>query len=272
MGLRVWTLGITALLLSGCATQPAATVTEIAPAAAPSPAAADAAIERATATAIIRAGQPVRIDNPYGDVRLRFGGYESVLEWRTVAQNGAAAAKIAVSSNDAGSYTVSARLPTGTSLEPGQRVDMTVYVPDGHNVEVQTELGLIEARGLKGGLKVRSTSGDISFRGVNGLIDVETGSGSIEGQIEHAPAGSRQRLVTQTGNIILGLTDGLNATLAIATSGVFATDFSISIDPQPGQEPNKRGVAVIGKPASNIEVASKRGEIRLLRRIEYRPA
>jgi len=71
---------------------------------------------------------------------------------------------------------------------------------------------------------------------------------------------------------VLGLVVDLNATLKLATSGVFATEFSVNIDPQAGAEPNKIGHAVIGKPEANIEVVSKRGEIRLLRRLEFRPA
>jgi hypothetical protein len=137
---------------------------------------------------------------------------------------------------------------------------------------VVTERGLIEVRGLKGSLKARSVAGNIVFRGIEGLVDLETGAGSIEGQLDPKPAGSQQRIVTSTGNILLGIVEGLNARLAMASSGVFATEFSVSIDPLPGQEPNKSAVAVIGKPESNVEVVSKRGEIRLLRRLEFRPA
>lgn len=263
----IW--GLLALALTGCAQQPVTTASSVN---AEPAAMADAKVERAVAIQALPAKQPIKIDNPYGDVRLRFGGYESKLEWRTVAQNGTADSKISVSGDSDGAFVVRARLPEGVTLAAAQRVDITAYVPQDHDVEVVTERGLIEARGLHANLKARSTAGDITFRGIKGLVDVETASGSIEGQIDAAPGNSQQRVATSTGAIILGLVEGLNATLNLATSGVFATEFSLAIDPQPGQEPNNTAHAVIGKPESNIEVVSKRGEIRLLRRMQFRPA
>lgn len=270
-GVRKGILGGLLLAIAGCAQQPVAPVSDSPQDGAAAVLAADA-IERTVDLQALAAKQPVRIDNPYGDVRVRFGGYESKLEWRTVAQNGAAAERIAVTGNPGETYTITARLPQGAVLAPGQRVEITAYVPQGHDLEVVTELGLIDVRGLQGNLKARSTDGDINFRGIAGLVDVETGAGMVEGQLDPAPSGSRQRIVTSTGNILLGIAEGLNARLAMASSGVFATEFSVEIVPQPGQEPNKSATAVIGKPESDIEVVSKRGEIRLLRRLEFRPA
>lgn len=268
--MRIGALGTLLIAIVGCAQQPV------------TPSTADVSnviagldestIERSVNTQVLAAKQPIRIDNPYGDVRVRFGGYESKLEWRTVAQNGAATDKIAVRGDNQASYLVSARLPDGIALAPSQRVEITAYVPTGHDLEIVTEHGLIEVRGVHANVRARSASGNISFRGIAGLVDVETNSGNIEGQLNPVTAGSRQHVGTGTGNIVLGLVDGLNATLKLATSGVFATEFSVEIEPQPGQEPNKTAHAVIGKPESEIEVVSKRGEIRLLRRLEFRPA
>lgn len=275
--MRKWALGTLVLVIAGCAQQPVAPTAAanpmlVSPATAAATPITEATIERAVEMREIVAKQPIRFDNPYGDVRVRFGGYAQTLEWRTVAQNSDASDKIVVTGSSADVYLISARLPSGVVLAPGQRVEITAYVPQGHDVEVVTERGLIDVRGLKGNLKARSVAGNITFRGIEGLIDVETGAGHIEGQLDPAPAGSQQRIATSTGNILLGLVDGLNAQLAMASSGVFATEFSIKIDPLAGQEPNKSATAVIGKPESNVEVVSKRGEIRLLRRLQFRSA
>lgn len=270
---RSWVLGGLALCFAGCAQQPARAPAADPPvAAAPAPALEEGAIERSIRYHELKPKQAVRIDNPYGDVRVRFGGYAHTLEWRTVAQNMGAADKILVSASDGEQLSISARLPEGVVLARGQRVEITAYVPKDHDLEVVTELGLIDVRGLQANLRARSTDGNISFRGIAGLVDVQTGAGVIEGQFDPAPAGSRQRVATTTGNIQLGIVDGLNAELALASSGVFATEFSVQIEQRAGQEPNKSGLAVIGKPEANIEVASKRGEIRLLRRVQFRSA
>lgn len=269
--MREFVLGGLLWAIAGCAQQPAR-----APVAAESRPAPDTpaqvAIERSVSYADLQPKQPIRIDNPYGDVRVRFGGYEHKFEWRTVAQNMDAAHKIGVTGTAGQAYTVAARLPQGEVLGRGQRVEITAYVPQGHDLEIVTELGLIEVRGLQANLKARSVDGNISFRGIAGLVDIETGAGMVEGQLDPAPSTSSQRIVTRTGNILLGIAEGLNARLALASSGVFATEFSVQIAPQPGQEPNKTGIAEIGKPEASIEVASKRGEIRLLRRAQFRSA
>lgn len=273
MNAKGWIAGLLCLWMSGCAQTPTVhesgdlhAVESIAAGAAEAP------IERAEASSTLPLKQIIRIDNPFGDVRVRFGGYESVLEWRSVAQNAAAAQKLQVNSSVSDAFVLAARLPAGITISPGQRLDLTAYVPEGHDLQIITEQGLIEVRGLHANLHARSRSGDISFRGIKGLIDVETGSGNIEGQLDAAPSVSQQRVATQTGNILLGLIEELNASLTMATSGVFATEFSIQIDPQPGQEPNKSAHAEIGKPEADIEIVSKRGEIRLLRRLGFQPA
>lgn len=268
--MRDWVLGGLLLAIAGCAQQPVQAPAQAAPEAVA--AQAEPTVERDIQYRELKPKQPLRIDNPYGDVRVRFGGYSQTVEWRTVAQNMGAEHSIAVAASEGDTLTIAARLPEGAVLARGQRVEITAYVPKDHDLEVVTELGLIDVRGLQANLRARSTDGNINFRGIAGLVDAQTGAGSIEGQLDPAPAGSRQRLVTSTGYIQLGIVDGLNAELALASSGVFATEFSVQIVPQPGQEPNKTGVAVIGKPEADIEVASKRGEIRLLRRSTFRPA
>ena len=270
MLVRIWALGTWLIVIAGCAQQPVTSTAESTDSSTVQ--IAESVVERTTDTQVLAAKQPIRIDNPYGDVRVRFGGYESTLEWRTVAQNAAATHKIAVTSSNQTNFVVSARLPEGIALAADQRIEITAYVPQGHDLEILTEHGLIEVRGVQANVRARSATGNIAFRGIVGLIDIETGGGNIEGQIDPAAAGTRQRVSATTGNIVLGLVEGLNATLDMATSGVFATEFSVDIVPQPGQEPNKTARAVIGKPESNIEVVSKRGEIRLLRRLEFRPA
>lgn len=267
-------------LLYGCATSaPAVSIspsagTEAAPAASalPSRTDAEAAIVRQVVFEDLKPGQPLLVDNPYGDVRLRFGGYLPRLEWRTVEQHAGAEHPITVRGDSGERFELRARLPTGTALQPSQRVDMTLYVPIGHDVEVITERGLIEARGIQANFNARSESGNLALRGITGRIDVQTGSGHIEAHLEPAQTGSNQRLSTVTGNIVLGVTEQLNAALRLSSSGVFATEFSVVIERRQGEEPNKQGYVEIGKPTSEIEVSSKRGEIRLLRRAEFRPA
>ena len=211
-------------------------------------------------------GQAVSVDNPYGDVRLRFGGYESELEINAVAQRPQQAAVIELQPGLVdGSYRIAPRLPADTLIAEGQRLDLVVFVPRGHNVQVRTESGVIESRGIRADIDLRSTRGNIAIRGTSGRVHAETGPGSIEASLLHAPPGSRQHLATSTGSIVLAVSDDLDAKLELSTSAAFATEFSLHVENLPGQEPNKRAIAQVGAGAADVIVESRRGEIRLLR-------
>lgn len=223
----------------------------------------------------LEAGQSVHIDNPYGSVFLRFGGYEHQLGLHTTLQQPAQAAPIefAPRATERG-FEIAPRLAKGAAVAPGQRFDLVAYVPQQHAVDARTLDGVIESRGLKSDLSMRSESGDLAARGSEGLVQAETASGSIEVAFAAAAAkGSRQRLATRTGAIIVGVTDALDAEVQLASSAPFATDYSLEVSSHPGQEPNKTALARIGKPdpkqPSILELHSLRGEIRLLRRAVY---
>jgi hypothetical protein len=225
--------------------------------------------ERQEFTATLVEGQTVAIDNPYGDVRLRFGGFAQNIEVDAVMQTPAGAPVMALQPvTDNGRYLVAPRIPAGAILASGQRVDLVAFVPLGHAVAVRTERGLIESHGIRGNIDLRSTAGNIALRDTQGSVQAQTGAGSIEASLNSAPPKSKQRLATTTGNIVLGVSDKLDAELELATSGVFATEYSLQITPQQGQEPNKRARSVIGAATARITVDSRRGEIRLLRRAE----
>jgi hypothetical protein len=231
---------------------------------------ADVQLVRLDLTATLKDGMPVTVDNPYGDVRLRFGGYEHVLEIHAVTQQPDAAAAIALEpAVDKDRYLIAPRLPAGTLLAEGQRLDLVVFVPLGHAPVVRTERGAIESRSIRADLDLQSTSGNIAVRGTRGRVLARTGAGTIEASLGPAPTGSEQVLATTTGNIIVAVTDDLNARLELATSAVFATEYSLQVKTQPGQEPNKSAVAVVGEDQATIRIQSRRGEIRLLRWIGF---
>lgn len=235
---------------------------------------AEAAAEpvRIDASAVLPAKHPIVIDNPYGDVRLRFGGYEHAVDLHAVLQQPEGAAAITLQPRDDGArYLIAPRLPEGALVAERQRIDLVVFVPDGHPVSARTEQGLIEARGLRSDLDLDSVSGDIALRGTAGTVDAATGAGSIEAALEPAPPGSRQRLATTTGVIVLAVGDDFDAELKLATSGVFATEYSLSVTHRAGQEPNKEALAVVGEAQAAVVVESRRGDIRLLRRAGFTP-
>lgn len=220
-------------------------------------------------------GQPVRIDNPYGSVYLRFGGYEHQLGLHSTLQQPADAAEIRFApAADATGFLIAPRLPEGSVLARGQRFDLVVYVPQQHAVQARTIDGAIDARGLKSDLDLHTDSGAVAARGTEGLLQIETDSGAIEAAFAAAaPTGSVQRLATRTGAIIVGVSDALAADVSLASSAPFTTDYSLVVTHRDGEEPNKTAKARIGTPDAAhpavLQLHSLRGDIRLLRRAVY---
>ena len=270
------TVALAALIasLTGCANAPTPmAAADQLPTEQAATAAALPQMERLTLGETLAPGIPVVVDNPYGNVGLRFGGFEHRLELQAVRQQPTAAAQINLEPALVdGRWLLAPRLPAGELLADGQRLDVVVFVPEGHSVSVATELGAVDARGVRADLDIRSTAGDISVRGTQGAVNAQTGTGQIEIALGPAPQGSLQRLVTKSGNIIVGVDDGLNASVALATSGLFATEYSLQVQHLQGQEPNKQAIATVGTVAARVELSSARGEIRLLRRADYTPA
>jgi hypothetical protein len=218
-------------------------------------------------------GKALRIRNDLGDVRLRFGGYEHQLEVHSVAQ-APKGASFASWRFDEATGALEAALIDATPIVKGQRIDVTVWIPKGHSVQIDTLAGLIEVRGLKSDVVVRSNSGAIAVRGIEGALDLQTGAGSIEASITEFNSPKLQRLVTSTGVITAAFAPKFVGDLTLATSGLFASEFSLIVSPQAGQEPNKTATVRIGEGVSSIsgnqfEIGSKRGEIRIYRGVEY---
>ena len=221
-------------------------------------------------------GQSIEVDNPYGTVYLRFGGYEHQLDIRATVQQPKGAARFAFAPGPNGQrFVVTATLPDGTSLAKGQRIDLILYVPEAHPIKVTTVAGNIESRGIKADVDFKSQSGNIIARGTEGMTLAETDDGRIQIMLRDGPpAGSYQRLATRTGEIIAGVSDALNADIELSTSGVFATEYSLTVEHLDKEEPNKRAFAKVGQPKAGKEGAqialdSLRGNIKLWRRTVF---
>jgi hypothetical protein len=267
VGVAALVILIASTLLAACerapAGQPAAAASSVA-------AASAVAIVRSDFAATLPAGQPITIDNPYGDVHVRFGGFEHKVDGHVVLQEPKAAAHIGLAPSMVdGRYTVAPRLPANTILREGQRLDMSVFVPEGHDLHVKTEQGLIDIRGVHGNVETETVAGDITLRGIKGAVQAQTRDGTIEASLGSAPRGARQRLATTTGELQVGVDDRLDAAVQMATSAQFATDYSLAIERRAGQEPNKIARTVIGEDHSSLVLDSRRGEIRLLRRAGF---
>lgn len=233
-------------------------------------------IERTESLTQLSPGAAAEVSNLFGDVRLRFGGYEGVFEVRAVLQQfadeGPPLVVQVVEQEGRLRVTVGARAAESAELqtEPrkGQRkrADLVIFVPEKVKLEVSTAGGLVEARGLRGDLRARTRSGAIQVRSVTGDLDLESESGAIAavpGALDHA---GLQRFASTSGDIRIQLAETGHFTIEVKTGGFLSTDFSLTVEPDSTDLARKHGRARIGKGTIPIEIASVTGHVRLILR------
>ncbi|HKQ63144.1 MAG TPA: hypothetical protein VJS92_17790 [Candidatus Polarisedimenticolaceae bacterium] len=217
----------------------------------------------------IPAGGRVRVVNPFGNVYARFGGYEARVEILATIQqldDGRPAPQVHRDAVESGiDVTVVDAEPGAAAAERRDRVDLVVFVPKGTPLEAETDKDKIEIKGLKSDVAARSARGDVSIRGVAGRVRAHSARGQISVALEGGATQEPQELSTETGDIEAYLWEDAAVEVRLATSGEISTDFSIQIEHHKFEEPDKIGIAVVGKGGPKLSLLSKRGHLRLLR-------
>jgi hypothetical protein len=195
----------------------------------------------------LAAGRVLAVRNPYGDVRARRadGGTTAVYaamqrhrddprEWTiAIAESADGLAVEVVLAGDA--------VPAGAADWAPRRVDMTVYVPAGAKLRVETVDGLIEAKRLRGDVEARSVGGEIVVT-TTGSVEARSEAGRIRYSFLDPKWVGSARLVTRSGDIALTLPKGANVDLAVQTGGESST-------------------AVLGAGGSRVAVESESGRV-----------
>lgn len=220
------------------------------------------------------AGALVRIDNPYGDIRLRHGGSDGNLEMAAILQQlSIDGSKLAVEVDvtDETAVVRVVRFDFEGNPAPGRprrdasRVDLAITIPDGSAVRAETTTGLIEARGVRTDLDLRTDSGAIRASENRGAITAYAQSGTTEITLEAGATAQPLNLSSVTGliSVLAAPTNDLDVTMS--TSGHFITDFSLEVEHHDHEEPNKVATALVGKGGQDLTITSKRGDIALRR-------
>lgn len=225
----------------------------------------DYVIDRKDLKEPLKAGDTLIISNPLGDIRLRGGGND-VVEVHGVIQNLMKDTPMPEISLKREGKTLT--LTTSFTQNPQgkqDRIDLVAFVPEKILTQAETTFGEIEIKGLKDDISVVSQKGKITIKSVMGHVEAKNDSGSISVELLPEVTSLAQNFVTSTGDISLYFSEGIDANVAAQTSGEISTDFSLHIDFDETKEPDKIGVATIGKGGEKISASSKRGKIRLLR-------
>ncbi len=248
--------------------------------AAPQGATGAAEPERWDWTGSVAAGKAVRVENPWGDVRARFGGYEGGVEIHAVLQRlqpGLPPLQVFTETTAAGLVIRVARTaevppePARSGVRdvappkaPADRVDLVVRVPKGSPLQASTRAGTLEAKGLQSDVALESESGAISVREVRGFVRTRNVYGATEVVLGPFPGAPEQTFDSLTGDISVTLPPRANCTVRAKTSGWITTDISLRIVRRPKEEPSKTAVGRVGPGASPVTIRTRRGNVQIL--------
>lgn len=213
---------------------------------------------------------PVRVENPWGDIRIRTHGKDEVYVLANIQnhQDDPRAMSLVIDNESKDKLGVKAHFSdeyNGTPVPDWQprRIDLTLFLPAAQMLELQTEKGLIEVRGMAAPLSARSLTGEIRLR-VKNAVEVFSENGRVE--IFFVSTGWTQdaKIETRTSPVEVNFPKGARAQLAITTNGQITTDFSIDIE-RDENELLKTARAKIGKKkGKKLEIKSDRGAVILL--------
>lgn len=224
-------------------------------------------------------GLPVRVVNHHGDVRLRHGGTEGNLEAAAVLQqldvDGSKLALDVTVTDDALvvsilRYDLEGALITQPSRTQLARADLAVLVPTGAPVRAETTFGLIEARGVETDVDLETLNGTIRVAKTKGAVTASSRLGAVEVTLEADATKKPQRLTTETGPVTVFTPPDNDLDVTMKTSGAFITDFSLHVEHNEHEEPDKTATATVGEGGAPLVLASKQGDLGLRRVVPRR--
>jgi len=237
----------------------------------PSPPAKPFAIERVSWSKDAD-GPPIRtveVHNDYGDIRARFTPDRRIEAWGVVQRLGRGPEGVGLTverRGDVVALTVayppgriqdSETAPAKDSLD---RLDLTVFVPEGVALGARTLRGMVEARGLKSDVTAATLDGNISVS-TRGVLQARSERGAVTATIEPSP-GSRPLLIeTTSGAIELTLSERADLEWTATTSAKVTSAFSLR-----HHGARARATGTIGHPQRELTVVSQSGAITLRRR------
>jgi len=156
----------------------------------------------------LRAEAPIEIDNPWGDIRVRAHDLSGVIRVSAAIQRIGPNPPIGPTfrvnpDSDAYFLAVDVRDGRRTAGERNVRVDLDVYVPDGHALRLSTRDGAIRLKKTQAPVVARSGSGDISVLN-DGPVKASTRHGSIEAR-PMRPGWGEFALAAGSGRVMLFL-------------------------------------------------------------------
>ena len=198
----------------------------------------------------------IEINNQFGDVRLRYGGKGDNVEYIASIQQLDEKLTLYIERKQVGDiFHIIATYKTDSELiykNLKSRIDMVIYIPEGRQISVINKDGLIEAKGLKSNIKLKSDSGLITAKKINGSINTFNNSGKTIITLVNNKTDKDQKFESVVGDISLLVNESLDFLIEMNTSGDIISDFSMIIEKDRNKEPSKKGLIKLNKTVSKL--------------------
>jgi DUF4097 and DUF4098 domain-containing protein YvlB len=139
-------------------------------------------------------------------------------------------------------------------------------------VTVENARGTVDARSVNRGVRVAGATGDVRAEAINGNVSLEriqsslVRASTVNGRISYDGSirdGGRYSLVSHSGDVVLVIPAGANATLSLATmSGEFESDVPLVFSES---RPGRRITTVVGTGSARVELETFSGRVRIQR-------
>ncbi len=214
-------------------------------------------------------GAALVIENPYGDVHARFGGYERELEivasvqrlgrrvdLRVMEEEGELVARVMESAE---------KRSKRAELGRADRADLAVFVPKGVPVRIETRKGAIDCKKLESDATLESATGNIKVVAGKGRLVAKSERGKIVATFDPGEFEGTSILQSRQGDVLVYVAETADMQVELKTAGEIATDYSLDLVYRRDEAPPKVAHAEIGKPKRLLVVESDVGKVALYR-------
>lgn len=187
----------------------------------------------------VKAGMPIRITNPIGNVQVRRVRDPRFVVFATVQrQDGTPVPEFRIRRSPVLGLTVEPpAAAAGTDAEPGTstprraacRADLAVFVPDGSALQVETTQGSITVKGIRCDVEAATAGGAIEVF-ADGPVRAATRGGDITVIFRTAARWTHDmNLASETGNIAVRMPRPADSRVHIETGGDLTSDFTTRV-------------------------------------------
>jgi len=212
----------------------------------------------------------VEVRNDFGDIRVRFAGDRRIEASAAIQRLGPGPEDVGVTvERRGGAVVLTVTYPPGrirdadpqpskTSMD---RLDLTLYLPEGVSLNARTFRGMVEARAVRSDVAAETLDGDITII-TRRSAWARTAGGAMRVTLDADVAGGPNLLVSETGKIVLTLSAGVGVDLRAETGGAIRAGAPVAVRQENGRS---RAAGVIGVRRREVQIYSASGEVSIER-------